>query len=96
MKIRQYKVDPDEKRQMRRLYLNVIFDWKKITGQLAQKREVCRSYRSRRRAPARPRRTREPFYGVADPLTRSVYVNDPNNIGGVAALLDALIAHDTR
>ena len=62
MKIRQYKIDPDEKRDMRRLYPNVTFDWKKITAQLAEKREVCRSYRSRRQAKARQQRTpREPF-----------------------------------
>jgi hypothetical protein len=30
MKIRQYKIYPDEKRQMRRLYPNVTVDWKKI------------------------------------------------------------------
>jgi len=96
MKIRQYQIEPDEKRQMRRLYPNVTFDWKKITTQLAKKREVCRSYRSRRRAPARPRRPSEPFYGVADPFTRTVYVNDPSNAAGVGALLDALIAHDQR
>jgi hypothetical protein len=96
MKIRQYQIEPDEKRQMRRLYPNVTFDWKKITTQLAEKREVCRSYRSRRRASARPRRTREPFYGVADPFTRTVYVNDPSNVAGVGALLDALMAQDRR
>ena len=93
MKIRQYKIDPDEKRAMRRLYPNVTFDWKKITAQLAKKREVCRSYRSRRQAKARQQRTpREPFYGVADPLTNTVYVNDPTNVSGVGALLDAIIA----
>ena len=96
MKIRQYKIEPDEKRQMRRLYPNVTFDWKKITAQLAKKREVCRSYRSRRRTPSHPRHTREPFVGVVDPFTRTVYVNDENNITGVGALLDALIAADRR
>lgn len=94
MKIRQYKIDPDEKRTMRRLYPNVTFDWKKITAQLAQKREDCRRYRSRRQTPARRHRTREPFYGVYEPRSGSVYVNDPNNIGGTLALLDALIAAD--
>ncbi len=93
MKIRQYKIDPKEKRDMRRLYPNVTFDWKKITAQLAKKREVCRSYRSRRQAKARQRRApRESFYGVVDPFTNSVYVNDPTNVGGVGALLDAIIA----
>ena len=92
MKVRQYKIEPDEKRQMRRLYPNVTFDWKKITAQLAKKREVCRSYRSRRQAPHRPRRPREPFVGVIDPFRRTVYVNDERNIAGATALLDALIA----
>ena len=96
MKIRQYKIDPDEKRQMRRLYPNVTFDWKKITAQLAQKREDCRSYRSRRQTSARKPRVREPFYGVYDPSSRTVYANDPNNIGGTAALLDAIIDRDRR
>ena len=93
MKIRQYKIDANEKRHMRRLYPNVTFDWKKITAQLAEKREVCRSYRSRRQAKARQRHTpREPFFGVVDPVTNSVYVNDPTNVRGVGTLLDAIIA----
>ncbi len=65
--------------------------WKKITRQLAEKREVCRRYRSRRRT-ARVPRTREPFYGAFDPVERTVYVNDPTNIAGAAALLDAILA----
>jgi hypothetical protein len=36
---------------MRRLYPDVAFDWKKIAQQLAEKRKVCRRYRSRRRNP---------------------------------------------
>ncbi len=97
MKIRQYKIDPDEKRRMRRLYPNVTFDWKKITAQLASKREDCRSYRSRRQSSApRKQRVHEPFYGVYDPSSRTVYTNDPNNIGGTAALLDAIIDRDRR
>jgi hypothetical protein len=64
---------------------------------LAQKREVCRSYRSRRQDAAalnRERRDgrRAPFIGVIDPFRRAVYVNDERNIAGAAALLDALIA----
>ena len=99
MKIRQYKIEPDDKRHMRRLYPNVTFDWKKITAQLAKKREVCRSYRSRRQDTAalkrqRQYRRREPFIGVIDPFRRAVYVNDERNIAGAAALLDALIAGD--
>jgi hypothetical protein len=101
MKVRQYKIEPDEKRQMRRLYPNVTFDWKKITDQLAKKREVCRSYRSRRQDAAvlkreRRYRRREPFIGVIDPLRRAVYVNDERNIAGAAALLDALIAMERQ
>jgi hypothetical protein len=92
MKVRQYKIEPEEKRDMRRLYPNVTFDWKKIAAQLARKREVCRRYRCRRQAPYRPPPPREPFVGVIDPFGRAVYVNDERNIAGAAALLDALIA----
>ena len=52
MRIRGYKIDPDEKRQMRRLYPEVAFDWKKITEQLAEKRKACRRYRTRPRKKA--------------------------------------------
>jgi hypothetical protein len=76
---------------MRRLHPDVDFDWKKITRQLAEKREVCRRYHSRR-CTARIPHEREPFYGVIDPAARTVYVNDPDNIAGVSALLDAIIA----
>ena len=97
MKIRQYKIDPDEKRQVRRLYPNVTFDWKKITAQLAHTREDCRDYRSRRRKTSvRGPRTAKPFYGIYDPLSRTVYVNDPDHVAGRAALLDVLIAHDKQ
>jgi hypothetical protein len=41
---------------------------------------------------ARAPRIRVPFYGVIDPMERTVYVNDPNNIAGMGALLDAIIA----
>jgi hypothetical protein len=34
----------------------------------------------------------EPFYGVFDPVERAVYVNDPTNIAGMSAMLDAIIA----
>ena len=43
------------------------------------------------RTPRAPR-VREPFYGVIDPVERTVYVNDPSNVAGTAALLDAIIA----
>jgi len=72
---------------MRRRYPDVDFDWQPITCQLAEKREGCRWYRSRRRRPRVPRE-REPFYGVFVPYTRTVSVNDPDNIAGVSALLD--------
>lgn len=78
---------------MRRLYPDITFDWKKIDTQLAEKRSVCRSYRSKSRVVPRPR---EPFYGVADSRTRTVYVNDPSNVAGVGALLDALLLEDRR
>ncbi len=90
-RIRNYTIDAQDKRDMRRLHPDVDFDWKKITRQLAEKREVCRRYRSRRRT-ARLPREREPFYGVIDPVERTVYVNDPTNIAGMGALLDAIIA----
>jgi hypothetical protein len=91
LRIRNYTINAEEKRRLRRRYPNIVFDWKKITRQLAEKREVCRRYRSRRRT-ARVPRVREPFYGVIDPVERTVYVNDPTNIAGVGALLDAIIA----
>ena len=90
MKIRSYTIDAKDKRDMRRLHPDVAFDWRKITQQLAQKREVCRKYRSRRRRP-RVQRQREPFYGVVDPITRTVYVNDTGNITAMGALLDAIL-----
>jgi hypothetical protein len=79
MRIRNYKIDADDKRHMRRLYPEVAFDWKKITQQLAEKREACRRYRSRRRSPdtASHSRGSEPlFYGVYKTDPRTVYVND--------------------
>jgi len=97
MRIRNYKIDAEEKRHMRRLYPEVAFDWKKITQQLAEKREACRRYRSRRRSPYSTSHSRgsEPFYGVYEPGTRTVYVNDvPSSAAGVGALLDAILQID--
>jgi hypothetical protein len=97
MRIRKYMLDADEKRHMRRLYPEVVFDWKKITQQLAEKREACRRYRSRRRSPdtARYPNAREPFFGVYEPGTRTVYVDDaPSSAPGVGALLDAVLQID--
>jgi hypothetical protein len=93
MRIYQYTIDVQDKRDMRRLHPDIVFDWKKIARQLAEKREVCRQYRSRRRT-RRPRLPREPCYGLVDPLARTVYVNDPTNIMGVGALLDRLMADE--
>ena len=75
---RNYELDADDKRHMRRLYPDVAFNWKKITQQLAEKREACRRYRSRRRNPYSTSHSRgnEAFYGIYEPGTRTVYVND--------------------
>lgn len=97
MRIRKYTIDADEKRHMRRLCPEVAFDWKKITQQLAEKREACRRYRSRRRSPdtARHPGAGEPFYGVYEPGTRTVFVNGvPSSAAGVGALLDTVLQID--
>ncbi len=98
MRIRGYKIDPDEKRHMRRLYPEVAFDWKKITQQLAEKREACRRYRSGSRKPASsPSCAREPLYGVYEPGSRTVYVNGiPSSAAGVGRLLDAILQLDRK
>jgi hypothetical protein len=99
MRIRNYKIDAEEKRHMRRLHPEVDFDWKKITRQLAEKREACRRYRSRRRSldTASHSRGREPFYGTYEPGTRTVYVNDvPSTAAGLGGLLDAILQIDRR
>jgi hypothetical protein len=93
MRLRNYTLDAQDKRDMRWQHPDVIFDWQKIARQLAAKREVCRRYRARRRAVRAPR-VREPIYGVFAPHTRRVYVNDPDNIAGVGALLDAILASE--
>ena len=89
--IYNYTIDAQKKRDMRRRHPDVDFDWQTITRQLAEKREICRRYHSRRRTVRAPR-VREPFYGVFDPAERTVYVNDPTNIAGMSAMLDAIIA----
>lgn len=91
------QLDADDKRQMRRLYPDVDFDWKKIARQLAEKREVYRRYRSRRRTSdtAHLSRVRAPFYGLYEPGTRTIYVNGfPRNAQAVGALLDAVLHID--
>ncbi len=94
MRSRNYTIDAQDKRDMRRLHPDIIFDWKKIARQLAEKREVCRQYRSRRQRTTH--RPREPFYGVVHPLSRMVYVNDPSDIAGVGMLLDAILQQGRR
>ena len=78
-------------------YPDVVFDWKKLDRQLAEKREACRGYRARRResTAVRQPRHREAFYSVYDPITRTVYADEfPSSAGGVAALLDAILHID--
>ena len=97
MRIRNYQIDAEEKRHMRKLYADVTFDWKKITQQLAEKREACRRYRSRRRNSKSTSNFRdiEPFYGVYEPSTRTIYTNGaPSTAAGMGALLDAVLKMD--
>ena len=97
MRIRAYKIDPVEKRDMRRLYPEVVFDWKKITEHLAEKREACRRYRTRgrRRAGGRDWREEEPLFGVYEPNTRTIFTNGvPSTLTGVGRLLDAVVHLD--
>jgi hypothetical protein len=97
MRVRAYTIDTEDKRHMRRLYPEVDFDWKKITRQLTEKREVCRCYRSRRRASdtaLRPR-GRPSFCGLYEPSTRTIYVDGlPTNARAAGALLDAVLHID--
>ena len=97
MRIRAYKIEPDEKRHMRRLYPDVAFDWKKITQQLAGKREDCRRYRTRpRKAAGRSAwRDGDAVFGVYEPGTRTIYTSGiPSTAAGVGRLLDAVIQLD--
>ena len=92
MRIRNYTLEPQDKRDMRRLYPDYLFDWKKIGQQLAKKREVCRAYRSKRQAPRSTERTSDPFVMVSyDPRTRTVYASDACDS---MALLDAVLHID--
>jgi len=93
MRIRGYKIEPDEKRRMRRLYPDVAFDWKRITQQLAERREDCRRYRTRpRKATGRGPREDGPLFGVYEPGTRTVFTNGvPSTAAGVGRLLDAVL-----
>jgi hypothetical protein len=97
MRIRNYTLDAVDKRDMRRLHPDIAFDWKKIGQQLAEKREACRRYRSRRRTSgtAHLPRAREPLYAVYDPITRTVYADSVPSTGeGAEALLDAILSID--
>jgi hypothetical protein len=97
MRIRNYTLDADDKRQMPRLHPDVVFDWKKITRQLAESRQVCRGYRARRRSAgaARSGCAREPLFGVFDAATGTIYVNGlPSTARAAGALLDAVLQMD--
>jgi hypothetical protein len=97
MRIRQYQIDAEEKRRMRRLYPDVAFDWTKITAQLAQKRDACRRYRARRRGRDKASHSRgsDAFHGVYDPATRTIYASRiPSTAAGVGTLLDAVLQMD--
>jgi hypothetical protein len=55
---------------------------------------ASRCYRSRRRSPDSISHSRgsEPFYGVYEPATCTIYVKDvPSGAAGVGALLDAIL-----
>jgi hypothetical protein len=97
MRIRNYTLDAEDKRDMRRLYPDYLFDWKKIKQQLAEKREVCRSYRSRRQTKGRKRNTSasvRPGIASYDPATRTIYASDASNSSSLA-LLDAILAMES-
>ena len=94
MRVRGYKIDADEKRQMRRLYPEVAFDWKRITQQLAARREDCRRYRTRSRRPAGRSASRdgEPVFGIYEPGIRTIYASGiPSTAAGMGRLLDAIL-----
>jgi hypothetical protein len=96
MRIRSYTLDAQDKRDMRRLHPDTAFDWKKISRQLAEKREACRCYRSRRRTSGTARRphAREPLYAVYDPIARTVYADGVPTVAGAVGLLDAILSVD--
>ena len=93
MRIRNYTIDAEEKRDLRRRYPDYCFDWKKIKQQLADKREVCRAYRSRRQSPRRTKRTPTPGIVTYDPATRTVYASDAST-SDTLSLLDAILASE--
>jgi hypothetical protein len=65
MRIRNYTLEPQDKRDMPRLYPDYFFDWKKINQQLAEKREVRRAYRSKSQAHQNTGRTSVSFVMVS-------------------------------
>jgi len=92
MRIRSYTITSQDKRDMRRLYPETLFDWKKIGQQLAEKREVCRAYRSKRQTPRNTELPSDPFVTVSyDPMARTVYASDASN---PLAVLDAILKID--
>ena len=96
MRIRNYTIDAQDKRDMRRLYPDVVFDWKKIGRQLAEKREACRRYRSRRRTSAPPA-CRAPANRCTPSMTQSPAPSMPTFLPpaeGAGALLDAILSID--
>ncbi|EAM8425559.1 hypothetical protein RF20_26630 [Salmonella enterica] len=89
MRIRRYTITPQDKRDMRRLHPDYLFDWKKIGQQLAEKKELCRAWRSRRQAPRSTKRVPDPFALVSyDPGSRTVYTSGPCDS---LSLLDAVL-----
>ena len=95
MRVRNYTLDAEDKRDMRRLYPDYLFDWKKIKQQLVEKREACRSYRSRRQAKGRKRNApTRPVIVSYDPATRTVYSSDASASSSLA-LLDAILAMES-
>lgn len=93
LKIRAYTIDAVTKRDLRRWHPDVSFDWEKITQQLAEKRVHCRSWRSRRQLSTRKigPKSAMSFY---DPLTRTLYADEPSSWQEAAALLDAVLQAD--
>ena len=94
-RIHNYTLEAQDKRDLRRLHPDILFDWKKIDRQLAEKREVCRGYRSRRQRAAAARRgprDQKPLSVVYDPFTRTIYPE--GNLGAALPLLDTILRRD--
>ncbi len=94
-RIRNYTLEAQDKRDLRRLHPDSLFDWKKIDRQLAKKREVCRVYRSRRQVAAAGRRCpreQETLYAAYDPFTRTIYTE--GDLSYALPLLDMILQRD--